>query len=76
MSEIGINYGPETCAYCKGRGTKPNCSPPCSVCNGQGSILVALPARKCAYCNGRGTKPNYSPPCTVCGGTGWSHAMR
>lgn len=74
MPEVRINYAPETCAHCGGSGgSNPNY--PCSVCGGQGSVLVAQPARKCAHCGGSGgSNPNY--PCSACGGTGWAHALR
>ena len=70
MPEARINYAPETCARCDGSGFY---SGKCSACGGQGSVLVAQPARKCARCGGSGF---YSGKCSACGGTGWAHALR
>lgn len=66
-----VNSAPETCAYCKGRGWV--FVIPCRVCNGQGSVLVAQPARKCSRCQGSGI--GVFLRCKGCSGTGWAHAM-
>ena len=70
MPEARINYAPETCASCNGTGGYEG---DCSVCGGQGSVLVAQPARNCASCNGTG---GYEGDCRACGGTGWAHVLR
>jgi DnaJ-class molecular chaperone len=70
MDKARINYAPETCARCVGIGHN---SGRCSACNGQGSVLVAQPARQCAWCCGTG---HNSGRCPVCGGTGWAHVLR
>ncbi len=72
MSQLDANYAPETCAYCGGRGTLD--SNQCRACGGQGSVVVAQPARKCAQCQGRGRKSAYR--CSFCLGTGWAQALR
>ena len=70
MPEARINYAAETCAWCGGSGSKGG---RCSACGGQGSVLVAQPARRCAWCGGSGSKGGR---CSACGGTGWAHALR
>jgi len=67
----GVNYAPETCARCRGNGGAGG--PPCSACGGQGSVLVAQPARICARCRGNGGAGG--PPCLACNGTGWANAI-
>lgn len=72
MSQAGANYAAEMCAYCGGRGNSD--SHPCRACGGQGSVLVAQPARTCVQCQGRGRKSAYR--CSFCLGTGWAQALR
>lgn len=68
---VQSNYAPATCAYCSGAG---NISGnPCRACEGEGSVLVAQPARECAHCQGKGRKSAYR--CNFCRGTGWAHTM-
>lgn len=82
MTDQGISYAPETCAFCKGTGT-PSDVPEdkvylwqlCPVCRGQGSILVAQPARKCARCGGNGREKGTQLPCWACKGPGWAHGL-
>lgn len=70
MVVASVNYAPETCAKCNGSGYKNGW---CNACGGQGSVLVAQPARKCAKCSGSGYKNGW---CNACGGTGWAHSLR
>ncbi len=70
-----IQYAPETCAWCEGTGKFGNYGDPCIVCGGQGSLLVAQPARKCPWCQGRGIYGEHEDRCKNCGGTGWSHVL-
>ena len=65
-----INYKPETCGNCGGDGGYQGL---CKPCGGQGSVLVAQPARKCGNCGGDG---GYQGLCKPCNGTGWAHAIR
>lgn len=74
MVEASINYTPETCARCNGTGIYGRYT--CDACGGQGSALVAQPARKCARCDGRGSYDGMSRLCEGCGGAGWAHALR
>ena len=74
MAQPVINYAPETCAYCGGRGYVDGLIRICPACGGQGSVLVAQPARRCAYCGGSGESGLVR--CPACGGTGWAHALR
>jgi hypothetical protein len=46
------NFSPEDCKGCSGSGLGKTGEGRCLVCNGQGSVLVAQPARPCAYCKG------------------------
>jgi len=72
MPQPVINYAPETCAWCNGSGW--HAGRRCKACGGQGSVLVAQPARKCEWCNGSGWYAGRR--CRACGGTGWAHALR
>ena len=80
MPETKINYSPETCALCGGTGKSrwPLLYDYCPACGGQGSVLVAQPARTCALCGGTGKSkwPLLYDYCPACGGTGWAHALR
>lgn len=67
-----INYAPETCGYCKGSGK--DFAQACPICKGQGSVLVAQPARKCVTCDGGGK--HFTSVCEACGGSGWAHTYR
>lgn len=77
----GPNFQPETCRRCDGSGTDryPNANGEpmrCQGCRGQGSALVAQPARDCASCGGTGVNEEAKgrhPICVVCQGTGWAH---
>ncbi len=73
-----IQYAPETCAWCQGSGKYGQYGDICLVCNGQGSVLVAQPARKCPQCGGSGTMivKGIADRCKVCNGTGWSHVLK
>jgi len=66
----GINYEPETCAWCGGRrGTTEG---PCRVCGGKGAVLVRQPARVCPDCRCTGRRLEApTEACTGCGGAGW-----
>ncbi len=70
-----IQYAPETCAWCEGTGKYGDYRDPCHVCGGQGSVLVAQPARKCPRCEGSGILGEYGDRCDVCNGSGWSHVL-
>ena len=63
---------PEMCNYCGGDGK--DFASPCSVCGGQGSVLVVQPAQKCATCGGDGK--DFALRCTACGGSGWAHTRK
>jgi DnaJ-class molecular chaperone len=70
-----IQYAPETCAWCEGTGKWGPYSDACHVCGGQGSLLVAQPARKCPWCEGRGVVGEDEDRCKMCNGSGWSHVL-
>ena len=80
MAQPVINYAPETCAWCRGSGgvKEGEIIVICPACGGQGSVLVAQPARKCAWCRGSGgvKEGEIIVICPACGGTGWAHALR
>ena len=78
MSEVKIDYAPETCAWCNGSGGVGSLPiSRCPACGGQGSVLVAQPARRCKWCNGSGGVGSLPiSRCSACGGTGWAHALR
>ena len=67
--KVVVNLAPETCAYCSGCGK--DFGKLCGSCGGQGSVLVAQPARKCAACSGCGK--DFGKPCPACKGAGWAH---
>ena len=72
------DYAPERCARCGGTGNVGTLGySKCPSCGGQGSVMVAQPARRCARCGGTGNVGTlgYSE-CPSCGGTGWAHALR
>jgi DnaJ-class molecular chaperone len=73
-----IQYAPELCAWCQGTGKFGNYNDLCLVCGGQGSVLVAQPARICPHCKGKGavTVNDFEDRCKVCGGAGWSHVYK
>jgi DnaJ-class molecular chaperone len=73
-----IQYAPETCAWCAGSGKFGEYNDVCLVCGGQGSLLVAQPARKCPWCEGSGTidAGDFKDRCKMCGGAGWSHVFK
>jgi DnaJ-class molecular chaperone len=73
-----IQYAPETCAWCEGTGKFGAYGDACLVCTGQGSLLVAQPARKCPWCQGSGSadQGEFKDRCNLCGGTGWSHVLK
>ena len=73
-----IQYAPEECAWCQGTGKFGEYKDLCLVCGGQGSIMVAQPARKCPHCSGKGIMlaGEFEDRCKVCGGTGWTHVFR
>jgi DnaJ-class molecular chaperone len=73
-----IQYAPEECAWCEGTGKFGEYNDLCLVCGGQGSVMVAQPARKCPHCEGKGVKVTgeFEDRCKVCGGTGWTHVFR
>lgn len=75
MNKQSANYAPETGAYCDGDGWVLSIFlvKPCPICNGQGSVLVAQPARYCARRGGRGIGGFL--PCKACNGYGWAHAL-
>jgi DnaJ-class molecular chaperone len=73
-----IQYAPETCAWCEGHGKYGQYQDLCLVCGGQGSILVAQPARSCPQCGGSGITESgeFQDRCRVCNGSGWSHVLK
>ena len=73
-----IQYAPEECAWCNGTGKFGAYNDICLVCAGQGSVMVAQPARNCPHCNGGGAVSvgDFEDRCKVCGGTGWSHVYK
>lgn len=70
--DLGIQTAPEKCAYCDGDGTQ--FATRCPACGGEGSVLVAQPARQCGTCDGTGNK--FAQRCEVCDGAGWAHVVR
>jgi DnaJ-class molecular chaperone len=70
-----IQYAPETCAWCEGKGKWGPYGDACHVCGGQGSMLVAQPARKCPWCGGKGSVGEDEDRCKMCNGSGWSHVL-
>lgn len=70
-----IQYAPENCAWCEGTGSYGDYGDRCHVCGGQGSVLVAQPARNCPRCEGRGVIGEFGDRCPVCNGSGWSHVL-
>jgi RecJ-like exonuclease len=67
-----ISYRVNDCAWCRGKGRdRVWFWRRCTVCNGQGGVLVAKEPRKCAWCRGKGGKSLLSK-CKACGGTGWA----
>jgi DnaJ-class molecular chaperone len=73
-----IQYAPETCAWCAGAGKYGDFNDACLVCTGQGSLMVAQPARRCPRCNGSGVDESseYHDRCRTCNGAGWSHVFK
>ena len=73
-----IQYAPDTGAWCEGSGRYGDYQDFCLVCGGQGSVLVAQPARICPHCDGEGTvlAGEFHDRCKVCGGAGWSHVYK
>ena len=67
-------YSLETCAGCQGFGIG------CAACEGNGYVLVTIPAVRCSRCLGSGIERNRpasaSPVCVGCDGTGWENAVR
>src|SRR2546428_10914607 len=72
MAQTNTDYELATCAYCGGSGDI--AANQCRAWGGQGSVLVAQPARECAHCQGKGKKSAYR--CNFCQGTGWARALR
>jgi DnaJ-class molecular chaperone len=70
-----IQYAPETCAWCRGAGKWGEYGDSCLICGGQGSLLVAQPARQCPWCEGKGVVGELEDRCKTCGGSGWSHVL-
>jgi DnaJ-class molecular chaperone len=70
-----IQYAPETCAWCEGKGKWGRYNDICHVCGGLGSLLVAQPSRKCPWCEGHGAVGDVEDRCKMCNGTGWSHVL-
>jgi DnaJ-class molecular chaperone len=70
-----IQYAPETCAWCRGEGKWGEYGDACLICGGQGSLLVAQPARQCPWCEGKGVVGEMEDRCKTCGGSGWSHVL-
>lgn len=73
-----IQYAPETCKWCEGVGKYGNYGDLCLVCGGQGSLLVAQPARICPHCKGTGAQKSgeFEDRCKICNGSGWSHVLK
>lgn len=68
MLYIDTEYAPEMCIHCKGAGHTEGRT--CEACGGQGTVLVAQPARNCSLCGGSGNLE--AGTCRVCGGSGWA----
>ena len=67
-----VSYRVNDCAWCQGKGwDRVLFWRRCTVCNGQGSVLVAEEPQKCAWCRGKGVK-YLLLRCKACGGTGWA----
>jgi DnaJ-class molecular chaperone len=71
MTNPEVDYAPEDCGCCRGRGRI--LWKMCPVCSGQGSVLVAQPAKKCATCRGKGRI--ITEFCPACDGSGWAHSL-
>lgn len=78
MATPVIQYAPETCSWCEGTGKFGEYEDVCQVCTGQGSLLVAQPARKCPWCEGSGLviSGEFKDRCKTCSGSGWSHVLK
>ena len=67
-------YSLEPCAGCHGSGLR------CLACDGNGYVLVSMPALKCRRCLGIGLERNRpassSPVCVNCAGSGWENVIR
>jgi hypothetical protein len=64
-------FGPERCAWCKGSGVEGKKGKGCSVCDGQGQVLVEQPSGRCRHCRGKG-RVWLGGKCKICDGAGWS----
>ena len=73
-----IQFAPETCAWCEGSGKFGQYNTICHMCKGEGSVLVAQPARRCPWCRGSGLddESEQADRCKNCDGAGWSHVYR
>ena len=79
---MGARYAPEECRSCQGTGNIGDIftggtlhrRAVCEACGGEGSVLVAQPARICATCRGTGGFGGVMY-CEACGGTGWANAI-
>lgn len=81
MAKSELNYGPETCGFCEGKGEGYfiGGATTCPICEGSGSILAAQPSKKCTKCDGCGTVSKLladntweKKMCMACNGTGWA----
>jgi DnaJ-class molecular chaperone len=70
-----IQYAPETCAWCQGKGRWGEYNDICPTCKGLGSVMVAQPSHKCPECGGKGSVGEYLDRCSVCNGAGWAHVL-
>lgn len=75
-SPPNANYGPETCAWCKGTGEDRRKDHRgefrCVSCAGQGAVMVALPSAPCPKCSGAGNLVTGEfELCVECYGSGW-----
>ena len=70
-----IQYAPETCSWCQGKGRWGEYGDVCHMCQGLGSVMVAQPPRKCPECSGKGAVGEYMDRCPVCNGAGWAHVL-
>jgi DnaJ-class molecular chaperone len=68
-------YDIEQCAWCYGMGRR-GASERCSVCGGEGGVMVLQPAHRCIKCDCSGRVGNLMEPCSRCHGAGWEGVLQ